>query len=632
MVGIQGQGPLDPIEIYKALLAQQAVGGGVSWPSAPSLIPPVMGPPAPRVALPQPSAFAQTGGEALPQFVPQPQAPAGTNSTPAPDFLTQLMQSFQKYGQTWTSPEGVRNYPLPRNDTTQTPLENMASGIVNNTLGLPQNLLGGPVRAGIDTAQWLTTPQNEQKGAQPAPGPDNSGFTPGLPTAKINAVENGTGNPAARNPNSSAMGNGQFIKSTWMDFIKAVHPDLLKSQTEKQILQLRANPEMSSEATSWYAGQAVDALDKINMPATDTNLYLHHFLGPSGMTSVLQADPNAKASTFLPAKVISANKNVLAGKTAQDIIDWAAVKMGEYQGGPPTPRPQLQAPDLTAAKNWFDAAAPQGIDPQQLKNAQFAMLLGGISQGAGSADVTQPGGIGQMLANIGAGAGQGVSQGQNLAMKLGQDLKSQTSAYDISRGTFAQGAANDKAQIANTNADRAFNNTVDVKNYKLSQSTANALSSQPKILSSSANGLWIQQPGGQPTFMPTQTGMKPADVKALSSAFGVDSGVLLKMKYDLMFQNPDVNILTVQREIIHDLISEGQGQNVFGQAYTDAMKAAQEQLPANLPAASKQALLDKMVAGTLLAVSQRDKSYEWILAAAAGGNPGAIILMQYGKR
>jgi len=44
--------------------------------------------------------------------------------------------------------------------------------------------------------------------------------------AAIERAENSTGNPAARNPNSSAMGNGQFIKSTWLDMIRRHAPEL----------------------------------------------------------------------------------------------------------------------------------------------------------------------------------------------------------------------------------------------------------------------------------------------------------------------------------------------------------------------------------------------------------------------
>jgi hypothetical protein len=70
------------------------------------------------------------------------------------------------------------------------------------------------------------------------------------------------GNPDAKPGNTTAEGLGQFLKDTWLDFLKEMHPEKLVGATEEQVLSLRKNRDLMVEATSWFAGKNADALAK----------------------------------------------------------------------------------------------------------------------------------------------------------------------------------------------------------------------------------------------------------------------------------------------------------------------------------------------------------------------------------
>lgn len=164
----------------------------------------------------------------------------------------------------------------------------------------------GTMSAGVfDPQSGTFTDLSGQPGASP--------FT--AFAAKMNQAENNTGNPAAKNPLSSATGNGQFINQTWLDTIKAARPDLVKGMSDKDILALRSDPQLSQEMTAAYAQQNAAKLSANNLPVTTATLALAHRFGPDGAEAILTAAPNEKLSDILSKKVIDANPQ-LAGMTA----------------------------------------------------------------------------------------------------------------------------------------------------------------------------------------------------------------------------------------------------------------------------------------------------------------------------
>jgi len=183
--------------------------------------------------------------------------------------------------------------------------------------------------------------------------------SPGTPEAITNRIvgnEKGR-TPDAKNPFSSATGDGQFIETTWLDVIKRHRPDLAEGRTPEQILKLRADPDLSRAMTEAYRGENTEYLKRAGLPATPGQQYLAHFLGPGTAAAVLKADPNKPIAEVLvetvgekrAQKIIAANQKVLDGKLSGSVVAWSDKLMGGAAGNgrqiydilPPADRAQL---------------------------------------------------------------------------------------------------------------------------------------------------------------------------------------------------------------------------------------------------------------------------------------------------
>ncbi|RVK73164.1 hypothetical protein CN159_02080 [Sinorhizobium meliloti] len=164
---------------------------------------------------------------------------------------------------------------------------------------------------------------------------------------KIIGVESG-GYAAAKNPNSSATGSGQFIASTWMNMIRKYRPDVAEGKSTPEILALRNDPSLSREMTAAYTSENGEYLKNQGIETTDGNLYLAHFLGPGGASRVIKADPSAPVASIIGQDAVNANP-FLKGKTIADLRAWSDKKMGgtgvstEYDAIPYERRQQLAA-------------------------------------------------------------------------------------------------------------------------------------------------------------------------------------------------------------------------------------------------------------------------------------------------
>lgn len=143
--------------------------------------------------------------------------------------------------------------------------------------------------------------------------------------AKIIGVESG-GRANAKNPKSSASGLGQFTDSTWLSLYKQKFGS--EGLSDAQILAKKTDAELSRRMTGFLVDANKSALGAAGLPATDANVYALHFLGPEHGVDLIRAPADKPVSSFLPKAFIDANKSVLAGKTAGQVRDWAARKMG----------------------------------------------------------------------------------------------------------------------------------------------------------------------------------------------------------------------------------------------------------------------------------------------------------------
>jgi len=144
------------------------------------------------------------------------------------------------------------------------------------------------------------------------------------------------GDPNLKNKRSSATGLGQFIDGTWLELMRAHRPNLVAGRSEKDILQLRHNPELVREMTSKLAEQNAAALRKQGLPVTPSALYLAHFAGAAGAAAILSARDSADAASLIAnadatgrltrEKIVAANP-FLRQFTAADLRSWADRKM-----------------------------------------------------------------------------------------------------------------------------------------------------------------------------------------------------------------------------------------------------------------------------------------------------------------
>lgn len=612
---------------------------------------------------------------------PQPNAPTmGEMNAPAP-----AEGPWDRYLKTWQDPGFAMQYPFARGDQN-TGAGNVAAGFGNAGVNLPQNMwhlydqvigkpfagVAAPAAAGL--FDFFTKPEGQVKAENaPAPNP-TGGFQPGIPqipgqgpgqgpgpnpttTSKIIGVESG-GKATAQNPNSSAYGPGQFIKSTWMDFLKEAHPELAADSKlgEKDLLSLRSDPAMAEEATAWYAGKAIDELDSLDLPATDANIYLHHFLGPAGMRSLLTADPNTAVKDLLTPEQINANKTILGGaRSAGDVIDWATAKMGDaaigpyVPGAPPPSRPQTVLPDFSQMNSWLDQAAPTAPTDQQMKDQLFYNTLAGFGSGVGSVNAEQVGG-GAFWGAVGAGTSAGARDGVNAQLALQKDFETQQRQYAGTRANVAGDQAGIVTNAKNTDAQSGYLDQVDLYNWTegnqakaeernllisqeaKAQEAQAKLDSSPKILNSSAQGLVIQNPDGSVDMHSWDQNGQWDQIEQAGKALGMDSPQVRQMKYNQLATS-GANLVSIEMEIIKDIVLDGMGPAVFGDAWGEALSAAEDQLPGGLAADPKLQMAEqqKAVMGLLLGASQQNGNYDWVLQAASLGNPGAIMLTQGGK-
>jgi hypothetical protein len=255
------------------------------------------------------------------------------------------------------------------------------------------------------------------------PPPDTS-RTPGY-VAQVKGLENGTGDPAARNPRSSAMGDGQFIAATWLDIVKRNRPDIAQGKSDADILALRADPKLSAEMTDVYGMENADALRSGGVQNVgNAEKYAAHFFGPGGAIKVLTADQNAPLSDILGPGVIKANPQ-LAKLTAGQ---WRTANSLKFGGGQaPQEAPQQPKPVQVAdAGNGIPAGAlPPGVLYQGNKGG------GGLFSGPGDKPAMRNLYI-QLQTKV--ANGEPLSQQEQLAMELIQQEAQQPRLMTGERG------------------------------------------------------------------------------------------------------------------------------------------------------------------------------------------------------
>lgn len=184
--------------------------------------------------------------------------------------------------------------------------------------------------------------------------------------SKIIGVESG-GRANARNKTSSASGLGQFTDATWLSLYKQKLG--AGGLTDAQILAKKTDPELSRRMTGFLVDANKAVLGDKGLPATDANVYTLHFLGPEHGVDLIRAPADKPVESFLPREFITANKSVLAGKTAGQVREWAARKMGG-NAAPPKPGESSATPNEPPAVDPRYADLPVDAREQLIGAAQ----------------------------------------------------------------------------------------------------------------------------------------------------------------------------------------------------------------------------------------------------------------------
>lgn len=154
--------------------------------------------------------------------------------------------------------------------------------------------------------------------------------------AKVRTAET-SGNDRAKNPNSTASGRYQFTKGTW-ESLGGDWKDRFDVDEQERLMDRLTDQNQA-------------ALQKAGIPETAGNFYLAHFAGSGGAVAV-HKNPSAPVEKTLGAAVVKANP-FLKGMSGQQVIDWAARKMGGQPSSPvadtaPVPTGETTpAPELT---------------------------------------------------------------------------------------------------------------------------------------------------------------------------------------------------------------------------------------------------------------------------------------------
>ncbi len=185
--------------------------------------------------------------------------------------------------------------------------------------------------------------------------------------------------PDVKNKSSSATGLYQFIEKTWMSMVKKYGDKYGLSEyaekiddsgrcsdpaLRKKILSLRNDPEKAACMAAEYAAENSRYLEQhTETQIGSAELYLAHFMGPSGATQFLNAkndNPGRNAARAFP-EAASANHNVFydsktgKARSLQEVYDFFAQKFGDtgpvYAAAAPAPEPQTSDVALADAGN-----------------------------------------------------------------------------------------------------------------------------------------------------------------------------------------------------------------------------------------------------------------------------------------
>ena len=150
--------------------------------------------------------------------------------------------------------------------------------------------------------------------------------------ARIRQAESG-GDDKAKSGSSTAAGRFQFTDPTWVGTYRVANKGT--QETDAQILAKRGDDVIENQLMRRLTDENGKALKAAGQDITLETLSLAHFAGAPDAIRILRAGPDTPIDQILRDEVMKANKKLLEGKTAGDVIRWAADRIKP----PPPPKP-----------------------------------------------------------------------------------------------------------------------------------------------------------------------------------------------------------------------------------------------------------------------------------------------------
>lgn len=188
-------------------------------------------------------------------------------------------------------------------------------------------------------------------------------------------------------PTSSAFGIGQMLKGTFEGLASKAKPD--NALYGKTFENYKQDVNLQKEALTQYTANSKKQLEDAGITATDSALYMAHFLGAEGAIRLLKSNEGTALSQAVSAESMAANANVF-GKlsTVGDLKKWADTKMGgtgyKMSSLPTGPRTTSQPTmpttnDVATAATQVSQASPTSVDTSRT-DQQIQMLTAQVGK------------------------------------------------------------------------------------------------------------------------------------------------------------------------------------------------------------------------------------------------------------
>lgn len=325
------------------------------------------------------------------------------------------------------------------------------------------------------------------------------------------------------------------------------------------------------------------------------------------------------------------------------------------QGAPPAvpnpiDRPLPNAPDFAEQDSWLNRAAPQASDPALMQKLARDRLLSGIAQANAGVDVRGPGAAGRLFAAWGSGASQANEANDLATLSDQQRFQQQQQEFALRRAGVAAQQSEAETAWKNAAGDTQYQNRSDEQKagwadtqqvFQTDEANRKAgfdaeqanrkniydwqqqawTNLKPKVLDTSDKGVTIQNPDGSIVHQ----NYDRLDALSLATQKNLPGPLAAIGKYGALAQMGDQQ--SFKTEIIRDLVASGQASSVFGQAYQEALKTAQDSIDPTIRGDARvyqKALSDALSAQLIVLLQGNDG---WIPNAAAMGNIGARMLV-----